>query len=503
MQEPSTLKEDLRKRAEKFSTKALVADDCIRNGIKTDAMLKTFLLCVLDTTIPDQVICNNKAHRSPFQFVSDLFLGRVEDALLHANRSGGKSFDGGLLTWLRAIFSAASTRILGGSIDQSAKSYEEFAYCWEISGLKAELVVGEVQIKETKLKNKAKIEILPASMNAVRGPHQPNLIMDEIEEMKAKVFSAALSQPQRSKGQPYASTIFMSTQHKSDGLMAELLDKYKEMRLTLYQWCIFEVMASCKDYICSTCPITSICPGKQMKNATGYYSVHDFEKKMYQLNEDDLQVEWLCERPEKKHLVYSGFTDERVVDCPYNSNLPITLSLDFGGVDPFVVLVWQKIPKLGDVIVDEIYMENVDNPYIIELARAKPWWKAAKRRPAYCDPSRQDLIREWKNAGVNAMGVRSLLDDISLVRTKLAPMRGDPSLHVHKDCAKTIWEFGHYRRDSSGQPVDKHNHCMDPVRYHVRANKGFSSERPGVGMGRPKSLLGLSLDRWPLFKKER
>lgn len=497
--------DDLLKLSQGLSKKAVTSGYFLKAGIHSDRALKVFLANVLDTVIPDRVNCGNKFHRSPFQFISDVFLKRTEDALIHANRSGGKSYDAGLLTFLRSVFTAASTRLLGGSWDQSEKSYEEFASCWEVSGLKPQLVIGEVEKSQTRLRNRAKVEILAASMTSVRGPHQPDLILDELEEMKRKVFNAALSQPQ-SKGKAVASTLYMSTMHKADGLMAEMLDTYKERHLSLYQWCVFEVLASCVDYKCSTCPISSICPGKQMKSANGYYAIHDFEKKMYQLNQEDLEVEWLCEKPEKKHLVYSKFDEDRVVDCPYNPGLSLELALDFGGVHPFVVLVIQRVPELGDVVVDEIYIENVDNPYVIELARARPWWKAARRRPAYSDPTRQDLIREWKDAGVNAQGVRSLIDDISLVRTKIMPMRGKPSLHVHKECEKTIWEFSHYKMSESQKgnvPEDKYNHAMECVRRYVRATKGLTDERPGVKLGRSRSLLGKSLDRWPLFKKER
>ncbi len=497
----NSMKDELLKLSQGISSKAIASGYFIKAGIHSDRALKVFLKKVLMTVIPDRVICNNKYHRSPFSFISDIFLKRVEDALLHANRSGGKSYGAGLLTWLRGVFDGGSTRLLGGSWDQSEKSYEEFANCWEISGLKPQFVVGEVQKSETRLKNKAKIEILAASMTSVRGPHQPNLILDELEEMKRKVFEAALSQPQ-TEGKAKASTIYMSTMHKADGLMAELLDTYKERHLTLYQWCIFEILSSCVDFKCSTCPISGICPGKQMKNANGYYSIHDLQKKMYQLNQEDFEVEWLCEKPEKKHLVYSKFNEDRVVDCPYNPGLSVELALDFGGVHPFVVLVIQRVPALGDVIVDEIYIGAVDNPYVIELARARDWWKAAQRRPAYCDPTRQDLIREWRKAGINAQSVRSLIDDISLVRTKIAPMKGKPSLHVHKGCEHTIWEFNHYRSKDDNTPEDKNNHAMEAVRRYVRATKGMTDERPGVKLGRSKSLLGVSLDKWPLFKKE-
>jgi len=218
-----------------------------------------------------------------------------------------------------------------------------------------------------------------------------------------------------------------------------------------------------------------------MKHATGYYLISDVRKKMHHLDKATFDTEWLCKDPTKRHLVYSQFERKHIIDCPFNPNLPLELSIDWGGVDPFVVLVWQRHPDLGDVIVSEIYLPNADNPYLISICKSEDWWKYAHRCLAYCDPARQDVIKEWRREGILARGVSSRLDDISLVRTKLAPMLGEPSLHVHKECYHTIWEFGKgYRQNKDGKPIDRDNHCMDPIRYKIRATKAVSSGKPGL-----------------------
>lgn len=487
-----------------FKKKALTAEILLRSGINTVGELVLFLRNVLDVRIPNSRMCNNKSHSHPFQLFSDMFFSKVNDAVGLANRSGGKSFNAGILTFLKSIWPGSSTRILGGSVDQSDKSYQAFADCWEISELGPELLKTDVQIKKTKLKNKAEVEILTASLKSVRGPHQPNLILDEVEEMEEKIYNASLSQPQ-SKGKMKASTLRLSTRHRAGGLMSRVIDTYKEKHLVLYIWCIWEVLESCKDYSCSRCPLLSICPGKQMKNATGYYTVEDLIKKMYQLDEESLESEWFCEKPSRKGLVYKKFDEDiHKIDCDFNSSLPLALSIDWGGIDPFVVLVWQKIAGRGDVIVDEVYQGNTDNQAIIQICKSKPWWDYAQGQPAYCDPARQDLIGEWRTAGVNATGMRSTLDDINLVRAKIAPMRGEPTLFVNRKCKMVIWEANHYRIDKDGHPIDKNNHTWDPIRYYIRCTKTTTQDdRPQVILGQRRDLLGKPLSQWPLWKGER
>ena len=496
-----TEKEKIFLDASQFSARAVALDYFLDNGISNDEELEVFLKNGLDLVIPNRVNCGKPDHRSPFDFISSMYFGRVEDALVHANRSGGKSFDGGVLTFMNCLPpNTCSTRILGGSLDQSEKSYEAFSFCWGISQLSNRYLVSGVLRQRTDLQDGNRVEILTASQKAVRGPHQPKLILDEVEEMERPIYDASLSQPQ-SKGNAKASTLIMSTQHKADGIMAELLTEYEKRHYTLFRWCVFEVLSNCKDYSCSRCALASFCPGKQMKHANGYYLVSDFEKKLYQLDEESLETEWLCEKPSRKHLVYSKFDENKhVVDIEFNPGLPITLALDWGGVDPFVVLVWQKLPDLGDVIVDEVWRDNVDNQFVISVCKSTPWWKHAENCIAYCDPSRQDLIREWRNVGVNAMGIRSSLDDVSLVRTKLAPMRGPISLHISKNCKRTIWEFNHYPRSlTDGRPLDRHNHTMDALRYKIRGSMVSNSPGGQMKVSNVRGSIHRRMDSYPLF----
>ncbi len=122
----------------------LTSDMMIKSGITTVSQLTMFLREVLGVSIPNSRICNNKTHLPPFRLFSDMFLAKVLNAVGLANRSGSKSFMAGILTFLRSLLPQSSTRLLGGSADQSDKSYQPFAECWEISGLGPQQLDGDV-----------------------------------------------------------------------------------------------------------------------------------------------------------------------------------------------------------------------------------------------------------------------------------------------------------------------------------------------------------------------
>lgn len=456
----------------------------LSKGIGTPQDLKTLLLAGLGLTISDKVNCSEEGHKSPFSFLWAVIIDLVTEALVWANRSGGKSYLGGLITWLRSGWnSGVGTKILGGSFEQSAKSYKAVNDMWDRTEMMTDFLSAPPMITKTHWKNQSNVEILTASHNSVRGPHQQKLILDEVEEMAFDIFEAALSQPQASRGIK-SSTIIMSTMHKRYGVMNYLLEKYPEMGMVLFKWCVWEVLEPCVDYSCSTCPLRSYCPGKQMKEAEGHYKIEDFVKKMQQLSIKALMAEWLCRNPSREGLVYSEFEDEgdNVTEQGFDENKPVELGIDFGGTNPFAITAWQVFDKI-DVQVDEVYMRDTRNGLVIAEAKARPWWKNVKK--AHCDPSRPDLISEWNEAlkkqDAKAVGVESeVLERVEKVRAKIKPVLGSPSLKVNRfRCPHTLFEYSSYHNPDAVQgkpvgenPVKVDDHAMDATGYYVEGKYG-------------------------------
>lgn len=449
-----------------------------RNWLKTGEDLKILLLSGLGIVVSDRVNCAIAGHTSPFSFLSDVVFRKVSDALVWANRSGGKSYLAGLITWLRsARYPKSGTKILGGSFEQSEKSYYAINDLWERCEMMTYFLKSTPLKTKTEYKNGSNIEILTASQNSVRGPHQQNLIDDEAEEMDFDIFEASLSQPQAGFGIP-SSTIILSTMHKRYGNMNYLMENHQKMGLKLYKWCAWEVVESCRDYNCSTCPIRSICPGKQLKQAEGHYLIEDLFKKMQQLSMRAFATEWLCQSLSREGLVYSVFDEDRnTTEQGFDSSRPVGLGIDWGGTNPFAVTVWQEFDGV-DVQIDEIYIAETRNSLVLAEAKTRKWWNNIKA--AFADPSRPDLIREWyeelRSIGASIIGVESeILEGIDLVESKISPLVGKPTLMINRlNCKMTLFEYNsyHYQDKKPGkqqkeEPDKVYDHAMDSTRYFI------------------------------------
>ncbi len=426
--------------------------------------------------------CKNATHCAPFSFLSDVLTGKVTEFTVWANRGGSKSYLAGLITWARSSFIPRyETTILGGSLEQSEKSYKAMQDFWIATGLMEDWLESEPRKNKTVWKNRSLVSVLTASTKSARGPHPHALILDEIDEMDKEVYNAALSQPQSKYGIP-SSCGKLSTNHVAGGVMDLALETAKENKLAIYRWCIWEVLESCKDYTCSTCKLSSYCPGKHMKQADGYYKIDDFVKKLYSLSIQTLQVEWFCNKIGRDDLIYGEQFDITIhcaMDVPdYNPALPVYLSIDWGGASPFSLGAWQKFKHWGWVRIDEVYMGNTDNPHIIREAKTRPWWRKVKELVA--PPERTDLIKEWRSMNIHVVKAITGVDDgIEFVRQSLKPVLGKPKIYANRArCVKWIEEIQKYAQKND-KPIKENDHAMDETRYfcmrHIR-----KTATPGV-----------------------
>ncbi len=446
--------------------------DSLRYGFRDDNDVRIFLKYgIKKITVGTKVNCG-KNHHTQFQFLSDVLTNKVNDFIVWANRGGSKSFLGGLIAWCKAGQSRTDISILGGSGEQSEKSFKAMNEFFDCSGIGQELLEKPPLLSETEWKNKSLVNILTASQRSVRGGHPVILLLDEIDEMDFDIYEAALQMPQSKYDLPSITGMY-STNHRRGGTMDNALERITsgESEVALYKWCIWECLESCKDYSCSTCPLSRFCPGKHMKQADGYYKIADFVKKLNVLSEYTLSVEWFCDKLGSGDLIYGHEfdPDKHVIDYDFNKNLYVYLSIDWGGTHPFSLGFWQDVPEIGWVRFDEIYLGNITNRRLIDEAKKKWWWKQATVVAGVGDPSRPDLIREWDElAGIKINKADNEVDEgIEAVKNALAPVIGKPKFYISKRCVNTIAEFQSYSL-KNGHIVKENDHAMDDTRYFVR-----------------------------------
>jgi hypothetical protein len=440
----------------------------LKQGFKSKEGLQA-LLIALNITASSKCICGKSDHCAPQDFLFETLTGLVNDYIVWANRAGSKSYLGGFKTWFHSSNKPRlETCILGGSESQSEKSYKAINDFWYESGLQSEFLTKDPMISKTEWINGSTVSILTASQRSVRGPHPQHLILDEVDEMDWAILEAALSQPQTKYGISPSIGIY-STNHNVAGTMDKIIEQSSTTGgFKVYKWCIWESLESCKDFSCSTCKLSSFCPGQQMKQADGYYKIADFIKKLETISNDALQREWFCNKIGRGDLVYGAEFDEHthIVRIPFNPQKEVYLSIDWGGVNPFSVGAWQFVPEYGWVRVDEVYKGNSTNQLLMKECKLRPWWKNVWG--AVADPARADLIKEWTDAGIQVTPADNDVDSgVESVKAALKPVLGMPKIAVSVACKDAIREFNSYHT-KNGKIVKESDHAMDEIRYFVR-----------------------------------
>lgn len=440
-------------------------------------------------------LCHQCDHVPQFRPVSDVLRDIVYYWLVWASRGGSKTFlFGGLDSWVKSCHKPRlETNLLGGSKEQSLLSYKAMELFREVTDPQETRLNGHMLQSKATFKNKSEVSISTASMTAVRGPHPQILKLDEIDEIDNEIYEAALSQPTEKFGHKDSLGMF-STNHNVMGQMDLALANAKEHGHAIYKYCIWECIDSCRDYNCSTCKLSGLCPdpthNSRIKGADGYYSVGAFIKKLETLSMSMLSRDWLCIKVGLGDTVY----EQEWVDKDYpeghivHINLrqaPVVLSVDFGGVAPFSVGVWQEAPEeFGGkgtwIRVTELRVQSAEesttNASVIAKALKAPWAKLV--REIVPDNSRPDSIQEWREAFPYAkitIVTKDIDGMIEKVKSGLKPVIGKPRILINAICKWFRLEMLMYAVKND-KPVDKNNHSADECGY-------FALAKLGDGMG--------------------
>lgn len=274
----------------------------LRCGFDSPEELLDFIEAFWGLHIPSVSVC--PGHCSPADYVTAAFFEDGLNSICWANRGGGKTFNGALVTWLDSVFKpGCETKILGGSGEQSLRMYEHIRSFFTLPF--QHLVEGEILRTRTHLKNGSNVQILTASMKSVRGPHPQKLKLDEIDEFEDDIYEAALLIPKSARG-IRASVQIYSTMHKPYGLMNRVVTEAAESGYRLFKWCVMDVLERCVDRDCETCDLWEDCEGRA-RNADGYYPIDDAISHKRKVSRQTWEAEMLCKMPSPEGLIYKEF----------------------------------------------------------------------------------------------------------------------------------------------------------------------------------------------------
>ena len=456
-----------------------------RNRPRTKKDVKNYVKVFLGIDIPDKKICPE--HNSPLEYLwhsfSADFVAKRQgnaDAVVWANRSGGKTELAAIATLLDCVFKPnCQVRILSGSGEQAGRMYE-YLLGFLQKGFD-EFLAGKILKSRCRFANNSAVEVLTQSPMSVRGQHIHKLRCDEVELFDNDVFAAAKFTTQSTNGLAAAMET-ISTMHRPYGLMHKIVSSANQFGTPIFKWCLWEVIEKCTDRICSRCPLWADCGGKA-KRACGYLKIDDCQTAMRRASRAGWEAEMLCKRPSLEDVVFAEFDPAiHIKQIDYDPNLPLYRAFDFGFVNPFVCL-WIQVDGEGLVrVIDEYIRSRATIDVHAEEIKNRTPGGESRVATTFCDPAGAGIndvtgtsvVRELRSLGIVARYRRSsILEGIELIRRAIKAGDGKSRLLISPSCERLIEAMRcyHYPENSTGSSAELplkdglYDHPIDALRY--------------------------------------
>lgn len=486
--------------------------------------LHAWLRDVTGHGIPRAAVCDD--HDAPFDFVADVFFEDVTDALVLANRAGGKTEDVAALHLANAYFKPGHETSHIGAIEIQAKR----CYTYYRAGLRSSALsdqAADPHIRETVWRNTSRIEILPGTEAQTQGGHPYMATFDELEQGKRQPYENAKSMPvewiDKSGKRHPGQFIATSTRQNALGMMQRALDEAAENGTRVYTWCVIETIdgSTCRDEagkpLCEGCPIFDAgCEGKAL-DADGWRSRDEIVRTFNRVGADTWEAQHLCRKPDAKALIYAPFTRANITDeAEYVvGGGPIYTWYDWGYTDPAHIALIQyrdgafhqfdelhgaqqaERTWIRALVARIMALPDYDGPTIEGWERV---WSGLDRWPnpwpspwpeAAGDPSAVQMRAEFKEHGIGAKKPATVKHEVvkgqDVLRAAICTAGGVRRFFVHPRCKETIRGLENYRArelaDGSFAPApdpDPANHAFshpcDALRY------GMWTQRRALGL---------------------
>jgi len=464
--------------------------------------LKNYVKVFLGIDVPDKTLCPD--HSSPMDYLWHTFsvdfgsaisdsVGanhhspisgesaiRTADAIVWANRAGGKTELAAVATLLDGLFKPnCQIRILGGSGEQSSRMYE-YLTTFLSKGFEGALA-GPVRKGSCRFANGAGVEVLTQSATSVRGQHVQKLRCDEVELFDEEVFAAAKFTT-LSKDNLTAAMELISTMHRPYGIMQREVAAATDAGAALFKWCLWETIEKCIGRTCSQCALWVDCQGRA-KRAAGYLRIDDCITQMRRSSRSGWEAEMLCIRPSLENVVFGEFDpDIHVRPVDYDPNLPLYRALDFGFVNPFVCL-WIQVDHEGTVrVIDEYVRRRATIDIHAKQLRKRTPCPEERVAATFCDPAGAgasditgtSVVRELRSLGIRTRYRKSgIVAGIELIRRAIRAGDGQSKVVISPRCCRLIEAMQCYHYPDGGRAGQGelpfkdglYDHPIDALRY--------------------------------------
>jgi len=501
---------------------------------RTPDQLHAWIREHLELDLPREAVIDG--HAAPFSYIAWTFFGSpapkpddlpgVPDAVVWANRGGGKTFLGAVATTLDLLFRPGiEVRILAGSMDQAQRMHAHLRAFFARPTL-AGLIEGRVTDKKLRLVNGSVVELLSQSQTSVRGTRVQRVRCDEVELFDPDVWDAVqLTTRSKVCGERTVRGAIecLSTMHVPHGLMHRLVAEAREGKRKLFKWGVVDVLERCvPERSCGVieasadgvslpvlqpegggaCVLWTECAGRAKKRAgnetgigVGHIAIDDAVGMKGRVSLTVWEAEMLCLRPKRDDAVLPEFEPKThvVSEIPgltggaanENADLRWVGGMDFGYRSPAVVL-WAVLDELGRVwVVDERVRKGQTVAEHAAAIHKAPWPTLAW---IGVDPAGNATNEQTADSSAGVLRkaghvVRSsripVARGLELIRQRLRPAdlgsrgAGGPTLYVHERCRVLIESLERYhypeRDPESTDPVkDGHDHAVDALRYLIQ-----------------------------------
>jgi hypothetical protein len=425
----------------------------------------------------------------------------ASDAVVWANRGGGKTMLGAVATLLDLIFKPGiQVRILGGSLEQSSKMYEHLLALIDRPVLHGIVATAPTQ-RRVVLQNGSRAAMLAQSQRSVRGVRVHKLRCDEVEEFDPAVWQACqlVTRSGMCGGRMVRGCIdALSTMHRPGGLMAKLTSRPHHeadhphatqsfpRHATLFKWNALDVIEQCPTHRpCDACDLWPDCHGKA-KHARGFMKVDDLLAQRQRTSETTWASEMMCRRPQISDSVYPSFELARHVipHTPHatDKNQPreyCIAGMDFGLRSPTVML-WALVyadatdaPEHHRVHVVDEYIEcGLTLEQHLAAIGQRPWpqplWIGVD--PAGKQRNSQTGLTDIQILQKSGLKVRARKMDLRSSIERVRRRFDRDTLHIHPRCGQLIAALANYHFDPRhvhrDDPVkDGPDHACDALRY--------------------------------------
>ena len=448
-----------------------------------------------------------EGHSAQWDVFSQLWFDQPDDMLILGSRGSGKSYlFGGIRSHMRSrFFGHHGTRILGGAKSQARQVLNGFREGIldgkGPTGSTDKDTIDHPGVERITYKNGSEVEILTASATSVRGPHIPDLFLDEVDEIEADLRSAAYGMVMKKGDDPWVKPTIVktSTWHNLGGEMGKLVADAKEKNLErpgsypFHTFCSFDILARCPDELsgpnlenCHACPIVEYCHSDRdkhngvpkAKRGRGHYTVQSLIQKMNGVPLRVFEADYLCSGPRAEGMWFPKFEGNPgksktnvSTQAEYDPSWPVSFTLDTGlhtGACFFQIKqTWvNNNPDWLVTIFADHYSVGELPEYHVQACKKLAGSLCNDRMDRrWTDPAGDQrnnlgvvILGEYAAAGMTfeRWPDRSPCDRLTLVEALVRDAAGNIRLLIHPRCLNTIHAFQNYERAiRAGQYEDK------------------------------------------------